>query len=119
MGDGRPTDVLTPRTLLVVYGVDPRLVIGPGTEVIAGEHMIATPGGIDSHIHMIAPQQAWAAVIDFPGRARHSSRIKEAIVVEGGGLAVGKHLQMQIEELKGSLQTFLDERKQPLRAHFL
>ena len=26
-------------------GVDPRLVIGPGTEVIAGEHLIATPGG--------------------------------------------------------------------------
>src|SRR3954454_7962905 len=38
-------------------GVDPSLVIGPGTEVIAGEHLIATPGGIDSHIHMICPQQ--------------------------------------------------------------
>jgi len=38
-------------------GVDPALVIGAGTEVIAGEHLIATPGGIDSHIHMIAPQQ--------------------------------------------------------------
>ncbi len=46
----------------IMDGVDPRLVIGPGTEVIAGEHMIATPGGIDSHIHMIAPQQAWAAL---------------------------------------------------------
>ena len=29
-------------------GVDPQLVIGPGTEVIAGEHLIATPGG-DRH----------------------------------------------------------------------
>jgi urease subunit alpha len=38
-------------------GVHPQLVIGPGTEVIAGEHLIATPGAIDSHIHMIAPQQ--------------------------------------------------------------
>ena len=38
-------------------GVDPRLVIGPGTEVISGEHLIATPGGIDTHIHFIAPQQ--------------------------------------------------------------
>ena len=38
-------------------GVDPRLVIGAGTEVIAGEHLIATAGGVDTHIHFIAPQQ--------------------------------------------------------------
>ncbi|MDG4860479.1 urease subunit alpha [Streptomyces sp. T-3] len=43
-------------------GVDPRLVIGPGTEVIAGEHQIATAGGIDSHIHFISPQQALPAL---------------------------------------------------------
>jgi urease subunit alpha len=33
------------------------IIVGPGTEVIAGEGMIATPGGIDSHIHLICPQQ--------------------------------------------------------------
>jgi urease subunit alpha len=33
------------------------LVIGPGTEIIAGEGQIATAGGIDSHIHFICPQQ--------------------------------------------------------------
>ena len=33
------------------------LIIGPGTEVIAGEGMIVTAGGIDSHIHFICPQQ--------------------------------------------------------------
>ena len=33
------------------------IVIGPGTEVIAGEGMIVTVGGIDSHIHFICPQQ--------------------------------------------------------------
>ncbi|WP_329570778.1 urease subunit alpha [Kitasatospora sp. NBC_01266] len=38
-------------------GVHPKLVIGPGTEVISGEHLIATAGGIDTHIHFIAPQQ--------------------------------------------------------------
>ena len=38
-------------------GVDPRLVIGPGTEVLAGEHKIVTAGGVDTHIHFIAPQQ--------------------------------------------------------------
>jgi urease subunit alpha len=46
----------------VMDGVTPGLTIGASTEVIAGEHMIATPGGIDTHIHMIAPQQAWEAL---------------------------------------------------------
>ena len=36
-------------------GVD--IVIGPGTEIIAAEGMIVTPGGIDTHIHFICPQQ--------------------------------------------------------------
>mgnify|MGYP001828793799 CR=1 FL=1 len=36
-------------------GVD--IVIGPGTEAIAGEGQILTAGGIDSHIHFICPQQ--------------------------------------------------------------
>jgi len=36
-------------------GVD--VVIGPGTDVIAGEGKILTAGGIDSHIHFICPQQ--------------------------------------------------------------
>ena len=46
----------------IMDGVHPALVIGPGTEIIAGEHLIATPGGVDTHVHMIAPQQAWAAL---------------------------------------------------------
>ncbi|GAA4492821.1 urease subunit alpha [Pseudaeromonas paramecii] len=33
------------------------LIIGPGTEVVAGEGMLLTAGGIDSHIHFICPQQ--------------------------------------------------------------
>ncbi|WP_127782321.1 urease subunit alpha [Rhodococcus sp. X156] len=43
-------------------GVHPNLLIGPGTDVIAGEHLIATAGGIDSHIHFIAPQQVEEAL---------------------------------------------------------
>ncbi len=39
------------------------IVIGPGTEVIAGEGLIATPGGIDSHIHFICPQQVDEALM--------------------------------------------------------
>ena len=33
------------------------IVIGPGTEIIAGEGKIVTAGGIDTHIHFICPQQ--------------------------------------------------------------
>jgi urease subunit alpha len=43
-------------------GVYPNLVIGPGTEVINGAHLIATPGAIDTHIHMICPQQVYEAL---------------------------------------------------------
>ena len=33
------------------------VVVGPGTEAIAGEGMILTAGGVDAHIHFICPQQ--------------------------------------------------------------
>src|SRR5579862_3531826 len=47
---------------LIQPGVDPKLVIGPGTEVIAGENLIATAGGIDSHVHFICPQLCETAI---------------------------------------------------------
>src|ERR1700694_4376144 len=43
-------------------GVDPDLLVGAATEVIAGEHLIVTAGGVDSHIHFISPQQVYAAI---------------------------------------------------------
>jgi urease subunit alpha len=46
----------------VMAGVTPRMVIGVTTEVIAGENMILTAGGIDTHIHYICPQQAHEAI---------------------------------------------------------
>jgi urease subunit alpha len=42
-------------------GVD--IVIGPGTEALAGEGLIVTAGGIDSHIHFICPQQVEEALM--------------------------------------------------------
>src|SRR5947207_5212539 len=42
-------------------GVD--IVIGAGTEIIAGEGMIVTAGGVDSHIHFICPPQIDDALI--------------------------------------------------------
>ena len=38
-------------------GVDPALVIGPSTEVLAGNGLILTAGGIDCHVHLISPNQ--------------------------------------------------------------
>ena len=38
------------------------IIIGPGTEAVAGEGMILTAGGIDSHIHFICPQQIEVAI---------------------------------------------------------
>ena len=43
-------------------GVDPELVIGASTEVIAGENLIVTAGCVDSHIHFISPQQIYEAL---------------------------------------------------------
>jgi len=39
------------------------IIIGPGTEVIAGEGQILTAGGIDAHIHFICPQQIEEALM--------------------------------------------------------
>ncbi|MFB8341021.1 urease subunit alpha [Brucella cytisi] len=38
------------------------IIVGPATDVIAGEGKILTAGGIDTHIHFIAPQQAEEAL---------------------------------------------------------
>lgn len=46
----------------VMDGVDPAMVVGSCTDVIAGEGKIITAGGMDSHIHFICPQQAHEAV---------------------------------------------------------
>jgi len=42
---------------------DVTIVIGPGTEIIAGEGKILTAGGIDAHIHFICPQQIEEALM--------------------------------------------------------
>ena len=46
----------------VMEGVDPKLVVGSCTDVIAGEKSIVTAGGFDTHIHFICPQQAYEAI---------------------------------------------------------
>src|SRR6478735_9375122 len=46
----------------VMEGVSENMVVGVTTEAIAGEGMILTAGGIDSHIHFICPQQVFEAL---------------------------------------------------------
>jgi len=43
-------------------GVTPGLDVGPATDAISGEQLILTGGGIDTHVHYVAPQQAYAAL---------------------------------------------------------
>lgn len=43
-----------------IQGAD--MAIGSSTEVISGERLIATAGGIDTHIHWISPQQVYEAI---------------------------------------------------------
>jgi urease subunit alpha len=42
----------------VMVGVHPNMIVGVTTDAIAGEGLILTAGGIDTHIHFISPQQA-------------------------------------------------------------
>ena len=46
----------------VMAGVTPGMIFGVTTEVIAGEGLLLTAGGIDSHIHFICPQLAFEAI---------------------------------------------------------
>lgn len=41
----------------IMDGVTPGMTVGASTEALAGENMIVTAGGIDTHIHFISPQQ--------------------------------------------------------------
>lgn len=40
----------------IMSGVHPDLVVGPSTEIIAGNGRIVTAGAIDCHVHLICPQ---------------------------------------------------------------
>lgn len=46
----------------IADGVDPRLIIGPSTDVISGEGKILTAGAIDSHVHLLSPSQIHEAL---------------------------------------------------------
>uniref|UniRef100_A0A942T1C4 Urease subunit alpha n=3 Tax=Neobacillus citreus TaxID=2833578 RepID=A0A942T1C4_9BACI len=58
--DGKISGIGKAGNPLVMDGVD--IVIGASTEIIAGEGMIVTAGGIDTHVHFINPEQVPVAL---------------------------------------------------------
>ena len=46
----------------IMDGVHPDLVIGPSTEIMAGNGLILTAGGVDCHVHLICPQLLTEAI---------------------------------------------------------
>ncbi|HYO04392.1 MAG TPA: urease subunit alpha [Mycobacterium sp.] len=54
--DGRITAIGKAGNPDIMSGVHPDLVVGPSTEVIAGNGRILTAGAIDCHVHLICPQ---------------------------------------------------------------
>ncbi|GAU70475.1 urease alpha subunit [Streptomyces sp. NBRC 110611] len=67
--DGRITALGKAGNPDTMDGVHPGLVIGPETEIIAGNGKILTAGAIDTHVHFICPQQADEALAS--GLRRH------------------------------------------------
>ena len=54
--DGRITAIGKAGNPDTMSGVHPDLVVGPSTEIIAGNGRIVTAGGVDCHVHLICPQ---------------------------------------------------------------
>src|SRR6201993_4323998 len=73
------------------------IVIGPGTEAIAGEGKIVTAGGIDCHIHFICPQQIddalYSGVTTMMGGGTGPAHGTLATTVTPGPWHMGRMLQ--------------------------
>jgi len=73
------------------------IIIGPGTEAIAGEGRILTAGGIDSHIHFICPQQVedalYSGVTTMLGGGTGPAEGTNATTCTPGPWHIGRMLQ--------------------------
>ncbi|GAA1236677.1 urease subunit alpha [Prauserella halophila] len=78
-------------------GVDPALVIGPSTEVIAGNGRILTAGGIDCHVHFVCPQLTETALASglttLIGGGTGPAEGSKATTVTPGAWNLGRMLQ--------------------------
>jgi urease subunit alpha len=59
---GRITGIGKAGNPRVMAGVDAHMIVGVTTDVIAGEGLIITAGGVDTHVHLICPQLADEAI---------------------------------------------------------
>jgi urease subunit alpha len=77
--------------------VDPALVIGPSTEVLSGNGMIMTAGGIDCHVHLICPQLVDTALASglttLVGGGTGPAEGTKATTITPGGWNLGRMLQ--------------------------
>jgi urease subunit alpha len=60
--DGRIAGIGKAGNPATMDGVTPDLTVGPATDAVSGEHLILTAGGFDAHVHLVSPQQAYAAL---------------------------------------------------------
>jgi len=81
----------------IMDGVHPDLVIGPSTEVLAGNGMILTAGGIDCHVHMITPTQLpealGAGITTLIGGGTGPAEGTKATTVTPGGWNLARMLE--------------------------
>ncbi|GAA3248802.1 urease subunit alpha [Pseudonocardia petroleophila] len=81
----------------VMDGVTPELVIGPSTEIIAGNGRILTAGGIDCHVHFICPQLVDTALASglttLAGGGTGPADGTKATTITPGPRAIGRMLQ--------------------------
>lgn len=93
--DGRITGIGKAGNPDVQPGVD--IVIGPTTEVIAGEGRILTAGGVDVHIHFICPQQIddalYSGVTTMMGGGTGPAEGTNATTCTPGAFHIGRMLQ--------------------------
>jgi urease subunit alpha len=78
-------------------GVHPGLVIGPATEIIAGNGKILTAGAVDSHVHLICPQllqeALGAGITTICGGGTGPAEGSKATTVTPGGWHLGRMLE--------------------------
>nr|WP_255723356.1 urease subunit alpha [Sporosarcina sp. ACRSL] len=90
-------------------GVDQGMIIGVGTEVYGGEGLIATAGAIDTHIHLISPQQVEVALnagtTTFIGGGTGPAAGSTATTVTPGKWHLHRMLQ-QIEDIPLNIGIF-------------
>lgn len=81
----------------VMDGVDPALVIGPATEILAGNGRILTAGGVDCHVHLICPQSLNEAlgsgITTIIGGGTGPAEGSKATTVTPGSWYLGRMLQ--------------------------